>query len=363
MLVKFFSRGSGGGDSPVDYLLGEDREREGASILRGNAEITKELINSTDYARRYTSGCLSFEEAPDAVTDKTKAQIMDIFEQTIFAGLESDQYNILWVEHTDKDLTDKNDNVVKDREGKAVKRLELNFLIPNQELRSGKRLQPFFHGADLKRVNAYQNAINMQFKFSDPHDPSKRRSHNPYFSRDANLKGVEKKDYTEEQTRLTTHHSEKNDITAYMYDLAARGKLQSRQAMQDVLKRQGYQVERVTRRSISVSTPKFTKNIRLDDPIFSEDFKPYDYISLGLQEKQRRYEQEKTGKILKDALVTLNEGIKIKSEYHAERFGGADIPKPFELGLEAPVSAQAHLTEPKQQPKPTEQDNSPSMGF
>ena len=131
MLVKFFSRGSGGGDSPVNYLLGEDREREGASILRGNPEITKELINSTDYARRYTSGCLSFEEAPDAVTDKTKAQIMDIFEQTIFAGLESDQYNILWVEHTDKDKTDTAGNVIKDADGKPIKRLELNFLIPS----------------------------------------------------------------------------------------------------------------------------------------------------------------------------------------------------------------------------------------
>lgn len=363
MLVKFFSRGSGGGDSPVDYLLGKDRERDGASILRGNAEITKELINSTDYARRYTSGVLSFEEAPDAVTDKTKAQIMDIFEKTIFSGLESDQYNILWVEHTDKDLTDKNDNAMKDREGNAVKRLELNFLIPNQELRSGKRLQPFFHGADLKRVDAFQNVINMQFKFSDPHDPSKRRSHNPYFSRDANLKGVDRKDYTAEQERLSTHRSEKNDITEYMYDLAARGRLPSRQATQDILKRQGYKVERVTKRFISVSSPKFGKNIRLDDPIFSEDFKPYDYIQLGILEKQRRYEQDKQSKILKDALEVLNEGIKIKSEYHQERFRGADVPKPFDLGLEAPVSAQAHITDPKSQPKPKEQDNSPSMGF
>lgn len=363
MLVKFHNRGSGGGDGPVDYLLGKDREREGASILRGNAEITKELINSTDYARRYTSGVLSFEEAPDAVTDKTKAQIMDIFEQTIFAGLESDQYNILWVEHTDKDLTDKHDNIVKDSEGNAVKRLELNFLIPNQELRSGKRLQPFFHAADLKRVNAFQNVINMKFKFSDPHDPSKRRSHNPYFSRDANLKSVDRKDYTAEQERLSTHRSKKNDITEYMYDLAARGRLPSRQATQDILKRQGYKVERVTKRFISVSSPKFGKNIRLDDPIFSEDFQPYDYIQLGIQEEQRRYEQDKQNKILKDALAVLNEGIKIKSEYHQERFRGADVPKPFELSLDAPAKAQAHIAEPKQPPKPTEQDNSPSMGF
>jgi hypothetical protein len=363
MLVKFFSRGSGGGESPVDYLLGDDRDREGASVLRGNPDITKEIINSTDYARRYTSGCLSFEEAADDITDKAKAQIMDAFENTLFAGLESDQYNILWVEHRDKNKTDKNGKPILGTDGQPIKRQELNFLIPNQELRSGKRLQPFYHGADMKRVNAFQNVINMKFKFSDPHDPNKRRSHNPYFSRDANLKGVDKKDYTEEQTRLATHGDEKNNITAYMYDLAAGGKLQSRQAMQEAIKRQGFVVERVTKRSISISSPKFAKNIRLDDPIFSEGFRPYDYILLGLKEKQRQYEQDKQRKILEDALEVLNEGIRIKSEYHAERFSGADIPKPFDLGFEAPVSAQEHTTDPKPQPKPKEQDNSPSMDF
>ncbi|MEC4460013.1 relaxase/mobilization nuclease domain-containing protein, partial [Klebsiella pneumoniae] len=40
-------------------------------------------------------------------------------------GLDKDQYSILWVEHTDKG------------------RLELNFLIPNTELLTGKRLQPY----------------------------------------------------------------------------------------------------------------------------------------------------------------------------------------------------------------------------
>ena len=38
------------------------------------------------------------------------------------------QYSILWVEHQDKG------------------RLELNFVIPNMELQSGKRLQPYYDG-------------------------------------------------------------------------------------------------------------------------------------------------------------------------------------------------------------------------
>ncbi|MDN0395891.1 mobilization protein, partial [Salmonella enterica subsp. enterica serovar Newport str. A-211-RVH] len=35
MIVKFHARGKGGGSGPVDYLLGRERNREGATVLRG----------------------------------------------------------------------------------------------------------------------------------------------------------------------------------------------------------------------------------------------------------------------------------------------------------------------------------------
>ena len=323
MIVKFFSRGSGGGDSPVNYLLGENRDRAGESILRGNAEITKELINSTDYARRYTSGALSFEESHKSITDKQKNKIMNDFEKTLFAGLQPDQYNILWIEHTDKD-----------------DRLELNFLIPNQELRSGKRLQPFYVGSDMKRVNAFQNVTNMTYRLSDPHDPSKKRFNSPHFSRSASLKGIEKKDYTEKQLELVTHKSVKNELTAYIYELASSARFKNRAAIQRELERSGYEIKRVTDRAISVKSPKFAKNIRLDDAIFSVDFRAQDYIAVAMQQKQRDYERDKNQKIFSESLKVLEKGIEMKAEYHRERFSSADVPKPFDLSLEAPAQAQ-----------------------
>lgn len=323
MIVKFFSRGSGGGDSPVNYLLGEDRNREGASILRGNAEITKELINSTDYSRRYTAGALSFEESHQSITAEQKNKIMNEFEKTLFAGLESDQYNILWVQHTDKD-----------------ERLELNFLIPNMELRSGKRLQPFYVGSDMKRVNAFQNVTNMTYRLSDPHDPAKKRFNNPHFSRSASLKGIEKKDYTEKQLELVTHKSVKNELTAYIYELASSARFKNRAAIQRELERSGYEIKRVTDRAISVKSPKFAKNIRLDDAIFSVDFRAQDYIAVAMQQKQRDYERDKHQKIFNDALKVLEKGIEIKAEYHQERFASADVPKPYDLHLDATASTQ-----------------------
>ncbi|MBS9044770.1 hypothetical protein KEP75_26365 [Escherichia coli] len=38
MIVKFHARGKGGGSGPVDYLLGRERNREGARVLRGAPE-------------------------------------------------------------------------------------------------------------------------------------------------------------------------------------------------------------------------------------------------------------------------------------------------------------------------------------
>lgn len=58
MIVKFHPRGRGGGAGPVDYLLGKDRQRDGATVLQGKPEEVRELIDASPYAKKYTSGVL-----------------------------------------------------------------------------------------------------------------------------------------------------------------------------------------------------------------------------------------------------------------------------------------------------------------
>lgn len=345
MLVKFFSRGSGSGESPVNYLLGDNRDREGASILRGNAEITRELINSTDYAKRYTSGCLSFEESYTAITDANKAKIMDDFENTLFPGLAHDQYNVLWVQHTDK-----ND------------RLELNFLIPNQELRSGKRLQPFYYVADMKRVNAFQTVTNLSLKLSDPHDPNKKRVDNPYFSRSANLNDVAEKDYTDNQKRLIKHQEEKARLTKHIYDLNDDLSIRNREDIKAEIVREGCEITRVTKLSISIKSPKFNKNIRLDDPIFREGINLDDYTAKNLSKKLNKESEDykgRKGTLLEQAQEVLEEGLAIKTKWHAKRFESAVVPKPYELVLDEPAPVQ----KPLESPKPQNKGNDPGFDF
>ncbi len=73
-------------------------------------------------------------------------------------GLDKDQYSILWVEHQDKG------------------RLELNIVIPNIELQSGKRLHPYYDREDSARINAWQTLVNNHFGLRDPNAPENRRT-------------------------------------------------------------------------------------------------------------------------------------------------------------------------------------------
>ncbi|QPR17371.1 hypothetical protein [Escherichia coli] len=64
MIVKFHARGKGGGSGPVDYLLGRERNREGARVLRGAPEEVRELIDATPFAKKYTSGFCLLQSRP-----------------------------------------------------------------------------------------------------------------------------------------------------------------------------------------------------------------------------------------------------------------------------------------------------------
>ncbi len=127
MFVKFHARGKGGGSGPVDYLLGRERNREGATVLRGHPEAVRALIDSPPFSKNYPSGVQSFAEK--ALPPGERERVTTRFERVLMPGLEKDQYSILWVEHQDK--------------GRVV----LNFVIPNMELQSGKRLEPYSAGA------------------------------------------------------------------------------------------------------------------------------------------------------------------------------------------------------------------------
>lgn len=282
MLIRFFSRGSSDSRGVMDYMLGRNRDRAGATVLRGNPDQTADLIDSLTFRRKYTSGCLSFEEKE--LSQKLKSVLMDSFEQALFAGLDRDQYDVTWIEHTDKNG-----------------RIELNFVIPNVELLSGRRLQPYYDKADRTRINAYQTYTNAHFDFADPNDPARRRT----LSTPANLPKSKQK-----AAEL---------ITDGLKALISSGVIAERQGVLEALKSAGYNITRETKNSISVTLPGEVKPLRLTGAIYERDFRFSAAVCDELEEANAAYSRDRKQRA-NEARKLYKETHRKKSEYHRERF-------------------------------------------
>ncbi len=362
MLVKFFRHGSGSGAGPLNYLLGSNRERTDAKVLYGDPVMTEQLINATPFKQKYKSGVLSFTELADTFTDKQKMDIMQRFEKTLFAGLEPDQYDILWIEHSDKGKEHNTDDgkVIEDSEKSG--RLELNFVIPCQELRSGKSLQPFFAGADLVRVNALKNIINHEYKLTNPDDPIRKRDINPYVNNAPrptpyDSKGESKNEEKDDEIikNPPSHHLLKEAIDRKMLRLLDQGLINERLGVSYQLKRWGLTIERETKSSISISHPNINKNIRLKGFVYEQGF---DETKARPQIKaiyQEHFERNASRQYQND-LKTWQTGMVKKEAYHQTLYGDIKAPEPLELNIKATLpryQSELDKREPKMPiPKP-----------
>ena len=290
MIVDFFRHGSGLSKGCLDYLLGEDREREHAQVLSGDVELTAQLIDSSPFAKKYTSGCLSFYEHD--LSNQDKQQIMQNFEQCLFPGLDQDQYQILWVQHQDK---------VNQDTGKT--RLELNFVIPNVELSTGKRLQPFYAPVDLDRVDLFKQITNTEHSLYDPDDPA----HRQLFLNKKNLP----KDIKDFKAQLHQR----------VYRAVANGEVADRQELVQWLESNEIKVTRQVKNSISIENPYegAKRPIRLEGEIYEQGFRA---TGEYRQEVQQRIEEYRgtTSERYRANVADYQRQLEHKSQYHCDRY-------------------------------------------
>ena len=290
MIVDFFRHGSGLSKGCLDYLLGEDREREHAQVLSGDVELTAQLIDSSPFAKKYTSGCLSFYEHD--LSDQDKQQIMQNFEECLFPGLDKDQYQILWVQHQDKINQDTGET-----------RLELNFVIPNVELSTGKRLQPFYAPVDLDRVDLFKQIINTEHSLYDPDDPE----HRQLFLNKKNLP----KDIKDFKAQLHQR----------VYRAVANGEVADRQELVQWLESNQINVTRQVKNSISIENPYegAKRPIRLEGEIYEQGFRA---TGEYRQEVQQRIEEYRgtTSERYRANVTGYQRQLEHKSQYHCDRY-------------------------------------------
>ena len=290
MIVKFFTNGTGGSKGVFDYLLKDkeqpDGKRLGAEVLRGDIDNQALLIDSLDFKQKYTSGCLSFTETADEVTQAEKNALMDGFEQTIRAGLDVDRVSVSWIEHRDKG------------------RLELNFVFANVDLEHGRAFQPYVHSVDKRRVNAWKDMQNIEHGFTDPNDPANKRLMAQRDNLPRDIKDA------------------RQAITDGLKALVVEGVITNRDDVIQALTDGGFEIARQTDKAISIKNPDPTakRNIRLTGGLYERGFKFSREVQSEITAASESYRARSTERY--DAAKQLYESeIKRKRDYHQARHG------------------------------------------
>lgn len=283
MIVKILgNKGGGSAGAAIDYMLGKDKDRDGAMLLSGDPDLTARLADNLDFQNRYTVGVLSFEE-PN-LKDHIKQEIMQDFEKTLLAGLERDQYDITWIEHTDKG------------------RLELNFIIPNVELSTGKRLQPYYDKVDRPLVENWKQKTNFEHGLSDPHAPEKAQA----------IKTLNSQNLPPSIKEI------KEQIGLVIADQIGKGNIQDRKDVIQTLEEAGFEITRQTDRSISIKNPDGKRNIRLEGTIYEN--RQFDQKFAEERNRARAEYQGTSRERYATALGKLQSLVESKRGSNSERY-------------------------------------------
>ena len=168
--------------APVGYLTGKSgkkgvRREPSPVVVRGDPDRVKTIIDSIKFKNKYTSGVLSFSPN-EIITPAMEETIIKEFEQTAFAGLRPDRFEVLWVRH----------------QHTKTHRHELHFLTPRVDLVTGKSLNIAPPGKSTRELfDTLRSKINAEYGLSDPDDPARsRKTHVPDYS--AKLQAAEQDD-------------------------------------------------------------------------------------------------------------------------------------------------------------------------
>ena len=316
MLVKFFARGVGKGSGPVEYITRLDSPNTGQlrepapEVIRGNPELTTQLIDGLDFQYKYNSGVLSFA-VEDAPTEIEQQAIIDSMEEYAFAGINPDSYNTLWVRHTHT----------------GSDRVELHFVTPKVELDTGKSLNiapPGWHGY----FKPWQTYWNIKQDWARPDDLSRQRIYTPGYQA---LIDAEK-----QRAGMLTSPDPKQQLTDYITQRIETGLVTNREDIVQSFAELGLEIPRQGKNYITVADPETNNRYRLKGGIYEASW------GLGGQSQEEDRSREQTPgansggrttgataktedpqqKDLDQLQSRIRELAESRASYHISRYGG-----------------------------------------
>lgn len=294
----------------ISYLC--DPHRKGREdcppvIVAGNPKLTEQLIDSLSFERKYTSGVLSFAHG-EMITPEMEREIISRFEQVAFAGLEPDQYNILWVRH------------------EHAGHHELHFLTSRVELSTGKSLNIRPPGKGHQKVfDDFRSEINARFGLADPDDPMRKRSVSvPDYEEKASAEMLRK--------GLKTTSDARELINTILLRQIKVKLVQDRYGVLASLKELGLTVTRETKTSITVIDPSNEKKkIRLTGEIYARGFSLTEALARGRAETERRNRESSADRYCRLRSI-VDSHIERRTKQNQERYQCRQAGGPDRIG-------------------------------
>ena len=274
------------GIKAVNYCLNKERtENKTAIILKGNEAETRAIIAHTPFKNKATFGVLSFEEQADDLTKEQKLKIINDFENALLGNMR-ERINILWIQHSDKNG-----------------RLELNYIIPNIDLKTKKSFTPYFDKRDRARVYHFCEIKNLTYKLTSPNDPSKKQT----------IGGNQK-------SRIFQSHKELDD---FLLEQVKNGELTNRAEIIEFLTQfKSIKIENIRPHSITIAINN-TRARRHANGIYDQLFTEPERIaecSRRENEKIERYNKREIKRELERHREQLESGLNYLNAYYNERY-------------------------------------------
>lgn len=238
MIISTFKTGKGKSRGPLNYLLGNDKDKKprdpAPEILKGERKLTEVLIDSNHRQYKYTSGAIAFRDNEKPTGEQLK-KIIEDFETAFTPGLQ-ERVPLLWVKHEEKG------------------NIELHFIAPMQDAKTGKQFNICPPGDQFKQMfrdfQAFQNEKN-------------------------GWEQVRGNLFKAQMTELDKAVPENKDsklkelLSKELENQAKNGKLNNRNQLIDFLKKSGFEITRTGKDYLSVKHKNALKATRLKGPAFS----------------------------------------------------------------------------------------------
>lgn len=308
MIIKFLPVGTGDPKRAVSYLLGEldhnGDKRADVEILAGDPFTFSALAENVLFKYCYTSVVIAWSPK-DLVTDEHISEVVSEFQQHIGAGLESDQYHMTVVMHSEDDGS-----------------RHLHLLIPRVELRTGKsfNIAPPGHRHYFDPLRDY---FNYKYSWSRPDDVKGLDSNE--LNQHVHLHSVEdiKANLDGKTDQKWTKAERVELVDQFIHQQITLRKINNRHELVECLKQLG-NITRLSANYISLKHEIATD--RLKGKFYGADFSFLDY-----QLKQRRASQNNIE--IEQQLMTYEECVKKRDEcfkeMHRVREKRADYNKKY----------------------------------